>query len=195
MGEPREGQAAASEHPRQPDSSNQPFQRNSGESAWRGAWGPPGLSWLLLGARGCSWTSPGLSWQAWGGSDRPRLDHATVSCATRAGQSFVGPGVPGAVLAAPGEPGCCWSAPGLPEAAQKGSSNDPGRGTHLLHPKPGHPENKHLKCRSRKTCQHKLEGIRRKMHRCNHQLATITDQLALTIYSNRTNNKAQSKKI
>ena len=133
MGEPRERQAAASEHPRQPDSSNQPFQRNSGESAWRGAWGPPGLSWLLLGARGCSWTSPGLSWQAWGGSDRPRLDHATVSCATRAGQSFVGPGVPGAVLAAPGEPGCCWSAPGLPEAAQKGSSNDPGRGTQMTH--------------------------------------------------------------
>ena len=126
LGEPWERQAAASEHPRQPDSSNQPFQRNSGESAWREAWGPPGLSWLLLGARGCSWTAPSLSWQARGGSDPPRLDHATVSCETCAGQSCVGPGVPGAVLAAPGEPGCSWNAPGLPEAAQKGSSDDPG---------------------------------------------------------------------
>ena len=100
---------------------------------WREAWGPPGLSWLLLGARGCSWTAPGLSWQARGGSDRPRLDHATFSCETRAGQSCMGPGVPGAVPAAPGEPGCSWSAPGLPEAFQTGSSDDPGRGTQMTH--------------------------------------------------------------
>ena len=45
-----EPQAGASPAPGRPDSRAQAFQRNLGEPALRGAWDPPGLSWLLLGA-------------------------------------------------------------------------------------------------------------------------------------------------
>ena len=72
-------QAAAGKAPERPDSRTQAFQRKAGESALPGAWGPPALSWLLLGVQGCSWIAPGLSWPAWATSTRPTLDNATFS--------------------------------------------------------------------------------------------------------------------
>ena len=105
IGELTEHQAGASQAPERPDSRAQAFQRNSGASALRGAWDPPDLSWLLLGAQRCSWTAPGLSGPAWGGSGGPRLGHASFSVTlARLSLAWVLEplGLPLLLLAAPG---------------------------------------------------------------------------------------------